>query len=116
MNRAANLLETGHAPILWFDEPYLQRDGGAAIGHLDSASLPARTDIYNKMIARLAKERPTVQRFDWARHFNELPLDQVMQLMPDGIHLEAANVPQVMTTWGWPALVKAYQQGREQLP
>jgi hypothetical protein len=112
MNRDVDILESGHVPILWIDQPYLQRDGGTAIGHLDDASLPALTDAYNKMIDRLAAERPSVLRFDLARHLNSLSLDQYLRLMPDGIHLDAENVPQVMNSWGWRALVDAYQRGR----
>jgi peptidoglycan/LPS O-acetylase OafA/YrhL len=109
INRDADLLRRPGVPILWFDQPYMQRDGGLSTGRLDEWSDPARADAYNRMVERLDRARADVTRFHWADYVNAMPLATFNHYSPDGVHFDAELIPSLMSDQHlWPKLRQAY--------
>ena len=115
MNARTDTLERAGVPILWFDMPLLQRDGGAAYGRFDDSSRPERIARYNEFIARLDAERPSVTRFPWAERFNAMSTAEFMRWTPDGVHVDAENMPALLDAWLWPELKHFYREGKQAL-
>jgi peptidoglycan/LPS O-acetylase OafA/YrhL len=116
LNRDADLLTARGVPVLWFDQFYLQRDGGASTGRLDAWSDPARANAYNKMVARLDASRTNIVRFPWARFFNRMSVAKYTSLVPDGVHVDAEVMPTLLDHEGlWTKLQSAYLTARTQV-
>jgi hypothetical protein len=113
LNRDADLLTRPGVPILWFDQPYMQRDGGLSTGRLDEWSDPARADVYNRMVERLDRERANVTRFHWADFMNGLTVDQFNSYSPDGVHVDPVSVQQLLGEQRlWSLIERTYLQAR----
>ena len=116
LNRDADFLRRSGVPVLWFDQPYMQRDGGLSTGRLDEWSEPARADRYNQFVERLDKERADITRFHWADFMNRMPTDTFLKYAPDGIHLDPALVASLLRDQRlWPRIEQAYQQAQKAL-
>lgn len=116
LNRDADLLTRPGVPILWFDLPYMQRDGGVASGQLEDWAEPPRTDRYNEFVERLARERSNVTRFAWASYLNDMPTAEWVKYLPDGIHVDAEVMPTLLDQHGlWQRFERAYRSAREKI-
>jgi hypothetical protein len=115
LNRDADLLTRPGVPILWFDLPYMQRDGGVASGQVDDWAEPARADRYNAVVDRLAQERPNITRFPWAAYLNSMSTDEWVKYLPDGIHVDAEVMPSLLDHGLWDRFDGAVRAARDRV-
>lgn len=101
-------------PLLWFTAPYTDRlrlrDAPAG----DTASVPARIDAYNAMVASLAREHPGVVVVRWADYANDLSVEDQAHLMTDGFHALPEAIGEIVRDWAWSRITMAYVEARAQ--
>jgi peptidoglycan/LPS O-acetylase OafA/YrhL len=117
LDRDADLLSSGGVPVLWADQYYIQRDGGASAGKLNAWSDPVRANRYNKMVEQLDAQRADVVRLPWARFFNRMSDKEFSSWAPDGVHIDAEGIPSLLEHEDlWKMLEDTYLTARAQLP
>jgi len=95
-------------PQLWLTAPYIYRIGMENGTKTDpqGPQVPAYTDVYNAIVADLARTQPNVATVPWADQFNREPIANDAEQRPDGVHMLPERIDQVLDTW-FPILVKA---------
>jgi hypothetical protein len=113
MRDAADVLGATGVPVLWFDMPHEQRDGGTISRTPVLASSEAkRVDHYNKLLREFVASRPAsrpVTILPWAHYFNTLPVEEDLAIRADGIHLLwGEQEAKLLDSWLWSEITDDY--------